>query len=109
MPLPPVHPDTIGGDLAQPGAEGAFPSPVESRDLANKDQEDLLGHVIDLVTQARHPPDPATDQGAYKASNRFQSGSSDRATLRRSSRLTEVGVTVGYLKDTRSEPGRPVR
>ena len=44
-----VHP--VDRDLPQPGAERTVPTPLERRQFAKKDDEDLLGQVIDLMVQ----------------------------------------------------------
>ena len=61
--LPAIVPDLVHRHLPEPGPERSLALPVEPGDLAEHDDEDLLGQVGGLVSEAGNATEPALDQG----------------------------------------------
>ena len=55
-------PDAIDRYLSQPGTKGTIAAVLERRQLTEKDDEDFLTQVLDLVAESRNPPQPAANQ-----------------------------------------------
>jgi hypothetical protein len=81
----------VGGDGAQPAAEGAGTLALEAGQLADEDAHDFLGDVLGVGAQRRVLLEPVADERPDRSSSRRHADSSG-AVRSRSSRLADVST-----------------